>query len=138
MTLRTAASIAMLIVLYLLRLSVAQAGVANPCTEDPSGVTFAHAVQYLQTGYDPTRYRTPLVSRTKSLSPQMIADLQNAFQIAPPRFQEMLCNLNGVYIDPGNVSWGFRNPTTFEEYVGLSEKALWPNGGSSPAVSLRA
>jgi hypothetical protein len=50
----------------------------------------------------------------------------------------MLCNLNGVYIDPGNVSWGFRNPTTFEEYIGLSEKALWPNGGSSPAVSLRA
>lgn len=136
MTLRTAASIAMLIVLYLLRLSVAQAGVANPCTEDPSGDTFAHAVQYLQTGYNPTKYGRPPVDTSNSLSDQMIADLQKAFQIAPLRFQQMLCNLNGVYIDPGNGSWGFRDPNTFEEYIGLSGPVLWSNGSSAPAIPL--
>jgi hypothetical protein len=110
--------------------------VTNSCTADTSGATFANAVKVLQRNYVPSQFGIPPVDATTTPSSYMLADLQNAFQIAPPRFQQMLCGLDGVYLDPTNGSWGFRNPISSKEYVGLSISVLWPNPSAS-AIDFR-
>jgi hypothetical protein len=135
---------AMIVAGSLLRLSTAEGAVVNPCAADLSGATFAKAVKVLKGNYSPAPSRagagfgTPPIDGTKSPSSSELKDLQRAFQIAPPLFQQMLCSLDGVYLDPtaDNSSWGFRDPRSFKEYIGLSIPVLWPDS-SAPAVDLR-
>src|SRR5262249_46369861 len=102
------------------------AGLCVPGNPD----SFANAVQMAKS--------FPLVTTT---TPQpdgpvprnMWTDLRAAFAMAPPFFQQRLCNLSGVYVSEDGNSWGFRNsnPTDGGRYVAVT-KDLW--NGNAPAI----
>ena len=119
---------------------------------DGTAQSFVNAVQLLKAGYSPApghgTYQPP--SGSPQHWPAAISnDLQQAFDHAPPFFQQYLCGLNGIYINasacPGNDptkcgagapfdgAWGFRSraPTDLgDRYIAISA-TLWPNGGSA-------
>ena len=69
-------------------------------------------------------------------------DVAAAFGAAPPWFQDQLCDLSTVYINPDlNASegvffssWGYRNPRTASKYIAISEQ-LWGPQGQGPAIT---
>ena len=93
--------------------------------------------------YSPDTLIPPKTVANGTIPPAAAADLQQAFSIAPDFFQQKLCSLTGIYIDPspclnadvgGSCSWGFRDPKTGNEYVGLSA-SLWANGSPAPILT---
>lgn len=68
------------------------------------------------------------------------SDLQKAYDIAPPFFQTQLCQLDGIFIDPGrSYSWGYREnkdnqDPLMRKYIGLSA-ALWQGVSHAPAFT---
>jgi hypothetical protein len=77
--------------------------------------------------FDPVASGTPPAN--------MVADMRQAIALAPPFFQEQLCQLDGLFIAPRGESWGVRNPQTGKRYVALSAD-LW-SGGSPPDLATR-
>jgi hypothetical protein len=108
---------------------------------------FADAVQVLSTNSFPDAWLIPPSVPTSPLnsSTQIWKDLFNAFNAAPPNFQQQLC-LTTVYINPtscsgpkhscvGANSWGLRYPYDItQHYVALSQ-SLWDGGGQAPSLS---
>jgi hypothetical protein len=109
-----------------------------------NAVNFAGAVQVLS-GYvfDPNNYSPPYKNVNQnatlaSISSQASTDLQSAFTNAPPYFQNYLCALDGIYINPPTGaypdfanSFGFRSfvtnaPDLGSRYIGISS-SLWPD-----------
>jgi hypothetical protein len=93
----------------------------------------------LSSGFVPGNLQAPVAPNPPlSLTPRMTADLIDAFRAAPPLFQAILCNLDGIYIDPDATnSWGFRDPNTKRRYIGLAAN-LWGNGGNSSPLPYSA
>jgi hypothetical protein len=104
------------------------------CPTDNS--PFLSHVAMLQTPYDPASFSAPS-SSAASLTQAMIDDLTGAFQLAPLFFQQHLCNLDKIFIDPTACgddnacrarSWGFRD-FTGHQYIGISS-SLWLQGNA--------
>ena len=90
----------------------------------------------------PPYLQDPKVDPT-AVDPNILADMNAAFNAAPPFFKDQLCSLNGIFIsrhgctgyDPSTCnlrdgeiadnSWGFREPDG-DKYIGIS-LGLWNN-----------
>jgi hypothetical protein len=96
-----------------------------------------------------TYQNEPPIDNTR-VSPTIIQDLANAFNLAPPFFKSQLCDLTGIYIDPSDCkgydastcgelldqqiadhTWGFRRYPSGEKYIGTS-LGFWKNAGRAP------
>src|SRR5437764_987659 len=101
------------------------------------GQPFLQKVQFLPSGYDASRgYYSPLPAGANPTpidpNSKYAAALQNAFVLAPPAFQNRLCELTGIYVngpDPcttdcfRNGSWGYR-ASDGSTYVAITA-GLW-------------
>lgn len=105
------------------------------CTR--TGPTTTLNASLIKTPYHPELLRPP-TPISGALPGSAAQDLQQAYTVAPDFFQQKLCGLQGIYIDQTpcsgsadgqNCSWGFRDPSSGNEYVGLSA-SLWAD--SSP------
>jgi len=97
--------------------------------------------------YDPTRLTPPPTSSLSAVdkkTPEYL-QLQEAFDIAPPFFKDLLCGLKGVYITANGStypSWGFRDPSTVnnpssDNYIGISHDLWQPDAlGNLTAINL--
>jgi hypothetical protein len=113
--------------------------VRNCLLDTATGMKFANTLKFIATGYDPTGARNRPSEGTSTVSPsvrdQMIHNIAKAFTLAPLPLQQLLCNLDGIYIDPNpkNGSWGYRDQATFKNrYIALSI-TLFDNSGSAIA-----
>jgi hypothetical protein len=61
---------------------------------------------------DPTQDPSAL-SSLPSPADYIVRDLENAFDLAPPFFQDQLCKLDGIYIVDDGGPWAFRNIDPF-------------------------
>jgi hypothetical protein len=90
------------------------------CVSDTSGATFAGKMLFIAPGYQPVNANgAPL---TGAGVPQWEKNaVASAFHMASPKFQAMLCRLDGIYVDPYNYSWGYRDRSTRNNrYIALS------------------
>ena len=77
-------------------------GLAPATTSACTGAAL-NKVQFLQYGFDPKSNTTPQPDAA-TIPDDVWADLQKAFSIAPPGFQQQLCNLNGIFINPASCA----------------------------------
>jgi hypothetical protein len=97
---------------------------------------FGTNVPVLPASFNPTSpNQDPPPSATQA-SQAIKNDLQAAYAMAPPFFQNYLCGLTGVFITQGPQSWGYRDIHTpggppYNRYIALSE-SLWAMVGSTP------
>ena len=112
-----------------------------------SPATFAASIQRLGAKFDPSP--GPLGNSPTSddpvTNPSIIADLTNAFALAPPRFRKHLCGGDGnpgvaVFVQdcPASTacvvgSWGYRKRSTGERFIALSA-GLWQTVGIGSAL----
>jgi hypothetical protein len=68
-------------------------------------------VPFLQSGFDPRSNSTPQPDAA-AIPPDVWTDLQNAFSIAPPSFQQQLCSVNGIFINPAGCTRSNPNDPT--------------------------
>src|SRR5688572_12151180 len=109
------------------------------------GSTFISRVALLQANYHPKRGSSGNPSSAPYTGTGPVRDdLNAAFASGPPWFQDHLCSLTAIYLNPASGSqvfhdsWGFRRKrgTNGEEtYVAIS-LGLWSNGIGAPAVPL--
>ncbi len=121
----------------------------GPNPQDP----FLAHVHVLQPNFSPTSHdQSPPIDNSAVLNQDVAAELTAAFNAAPSSFQQQLCKLDGIYIDPtgctsndpttcnltdadiANHSWGYRKYTSTGstgEYIAVS-LALWKNDPKQP------
>ena len=114
---------------------------ANLCSDAAS---FVKSIRIMNTVYDPSSLADPPRDELAKLTPEQMADLQSAYELAPSYFRTELCQLDGVLLDRTTCvdvssgksqdplpcytySWGFRNPETGRRFIGISA-SLWKNG----------
>ncbi len=109
----------------------------------PAGIDWASTVQFLPPGFSkapPFTLPSPSVPVGSAQNPtQIYVDLNNAFKLAPPWFQNELCSLDGLFVDQTECganlssclsnSWGVRNRfvVPVKRYVAVSQ-GLWVSG----------
>jgi hypothetical protein len=102
-----------------------------PAAAPPASCAFNN-ITMVAASFDPTNASgTPVPAG--SIPAYVQQNLTDAYNLAPPFFQQQLCALDGVFIAPSGDSWAFRNITNGKKYLALS-MTLW-NGGSAPAFS---
>lgn len=102
-----------------------------------NAASFATGVQVLDAGYDPNgpghdNAQPPPQGSTQNSTYKTA--LENAFNLAPPKVQAELCNLDGVYINGGGCqasdpscsgnSWGYRARSNKGLYIAIAA-GLW-------------
>jgi hypothetical protein len=127
------------------------AGFAAPAlTCADQGITDAQffvnkKVFFLDPNFDPRTGASPLPGQVTAATSPYSDDVGAAWTAAPLFFQNLLCNLDGVYIvrnncsigscTPGDIldySWGFRgNTLPVKRYIATSQQ-LWYNTGQLP------
>jgi len=74
-----------------------------PATTSACTGSALNQVPFLQSGFDPKSNSTPQPDAA-AIPADVWTDLQKAFSIAPPTFQQQLCNLNGIFINPAGCT----------------------------------
>ena len=144
------------------------------CVSDGAGNTTLK-VLVLQNGYTPSsyyppshpllQYARPKADPNKSITPAMAADFAAAFAAAPPFFQQKLCDVDGIYVNPTGCSsydgqngcsgppsdadilaysWALKEGPTTEPNLGPQDHyhryiaisaGAWSGGGHAPQYS---
>lgn len=115
------------------------AGAVAACMS--SGATFGEKVQFVAPGFNPKSAVGAPPTSPPNLSQSVVQNIRQTFQtsfsIAPQFLQDLLCTLDGVYVDVniGNRSWGYRDQRTFDKrYLALS-LSLFDTSGTAESFA---